>query len=111
MSILGGCEKKEVFLTTKAEATATPEAEEKESLETLDIEKYVKVGEYKGIALTEENISVSEEEIDVEIQERLSQNPLAVPEGIAEEGDLVNISMWERWTELLSREAQRRIRR
>ncbi len=92
VSILGGCEKKEASDDTKAEATATPEAEEKESLETLDIEKYVKVGEYKGIALTEENISVSEEEIDAEIQERLSQNPLAVPEGIAEEGDLVNIS-------------------
>lgn len=112
VSILGGCEKKEASDDTKAEATATPEAEEKESLETLDIEKYVKVGEYKGIALTEENISVSEEEIDAEIQERLSQNPLAVPGRNCGRREIWSIfPMWARWRELLSRAVQRRIRR
>lgn len=87
-----GCSKKESQEDAQAEATETPAASQEQSLETLDLAQYVKLGNYKGIQIEQTASSVTDEEVEAEINSRMAQNPLAVPEGIAEEGDLVNIS-------------------
>ncbi|HIR92596.1 MAG TPA: trigger factor [Candidatus Egerieimonas intestinavium] len=90
---LTACDKKDSQEGAQADAAETPGASaEGQSLEDLELEQYVKLGTYKGIQIQQAETSVTDEEVEAEINARMAQNPLAVPEGIAEEGDLVNIS-------------------
>lgn len=58
-----------------------------------EMEKYVKLGEYKGIEVQEDVQEVTDSDVDTQIQMNLAQNPVEVTDKNAEvqEGDVVNI--------------------
>lgn len=88
---LTGCsDKKEDKKAPEAEAEATPAPGD--SLEELELEQYVKLGQYKGIQLEREETLVSDQQVEAEIHRRLAAAPMEVQGGVVEEGDLVNIS-------------------
>ena len=59
-----------------------------------DLSKYVKVGNYKGLEYTSQKASVTDEEVDVEIQRRLQKAAKTENSktGKVENGDTINIS-------------------
>lgn len=59
-----------------------------------DLSKYVKVGNYKGLEYTSQKASVTDEEVDVEIQRRLQKAAKTEnsKSGKVENGDTINIS-------------------
>lgn len=59
-----------------------------------DLSKYVKVGNYKGLEYTSQKASVTDEEVDVEIQRRLQKAAKTdnSKTGKVENGDTINIS-------------------
>ena len=59
-----------------------------------DLSKYVKVGNYKGLEYTSQKASVTDEEVDVEIQRRLQKAAKTKNSktGKVENGDTINIS-------------------
>lgn len=59
-----------------------------------DLSKYVKVGNYKGLEYTSQKASVTDEEVDVEIQRRLQKAAKTenFKSGKVENGDTINIS-------------------
>lgn len=64
-----------------------------ESYLDYDLSQYVTLGEYKGIEVEVSEPSVSDEDVDAEIQSILSSNPIhnEVTEGVVANGDTVNI--------------------
>ena len=58
-----------------------------------DLSDYVTVGEYKGLEYEKISVSVSDKEIDDEIQKRLEDHKTSedVTEGTVKDGDTVNI--------------------
>nr|WP_294444426.1 trigger factor [uncultured Blautia sp.] len=82
---------------TKEEKTDGKKEDEKEEASVRlvsvdDISKYVTVGEYKGLELDKVTVPVSDEDIDAEIEFRLQENPVEVPDASVEEGDRVRIN-------------------
>lgn len=59
-----------------------------------DLSKYIKVENYKGLSYTEQQASVTDEEVETAIQEQLSQYATTetATEGVVEDGDTVNIT-------------------
>lgn len=84
--------------TEEAETDAVDEeagAEEEakttaELLKDIDVEKCVTLGEYKGITVEKSIVSVTDEDVETELESALSDYPVEVNEA-AEEGDTVNI--------------------
>jgi len=67
---------------------------EKAPYEGYDLSEYVKVGEYKGLEYEEVEVSVTEEEIETEINGRLeaAAEKKTVKEGTVEDGDTINVA-------------------
>lgn len=59
-----------------------------------DLDKYVKVGKYKGLEYQKTNVTITDKEVDQEIQNRLQKKTKikSVKEGVAEDGDILNIA-------------------
>lgn len=67
---------------------------DKPDYEGLDFEKYVKLGNYKGIEYTPEDTTVTDEEVKAEIDSRLQATSTStlLKEGVVESGDTVNVA-------------------
>lgn len=58
-----------------------------------DVEKYVNLGEYKGLSLESIPVSISDQQVEGQIQSELRQAAKAAgDDAVAEDGDIVNIS-------------------
>ncbi len=59
-----------------------------------DLSEYVIVGDYKGLEYTVEEVSVTDDEVDEEIESRLqaAATTETVTEGTVEDGDTINVS-------------------
>lgn len=87
---------------TKQETSADQDSAEKESakknssgtrlVSVDDIEKYITIGEYKGIALDNMVQEITDEEIDAEIEYQLDSKREEITDGAVQEGDLVTIN-------------------
>lgn len=67
---------------------------EKAPYSGYDFSEYVKVGEYKGLEYKKINVSVSDGEIQDEIENKLkaAAETVAVEEGVVEDGDVINVA-------------------
>ena len=63
------------------------------SVDADEMEKYIKLGEYKGLDVQEDVQEVTDADVETQIETNLSQNPVEVTDENAEvkEGDVVNI--------------------
>ena len=59
-----------------------------------DIDKYITLGEYKGIVLTKSNVQVTEEDVDNRVTENLKDNMKEVTQkgATVQDGDAVTIN-------------------
>lgn len=66
----------------------------KEPYSGYDFSQYIKVGEYKGLEYEKIEVSVSEDEIEAEIENRrkAAVETVSVEEGIVEDGDIINVT-------------------
>ncbi len=66
---------------------------EKAPYSGYDFSEYVKVGEYKGLEYKKIQVSVSETEVQNEIEDRLKKaaETVAVETGVVEDGDIINV--------------------
>ena len=55
------------------------------------IDKFITLGEYKGLELTKNVTAVSDEDIESQIQSDLTANASEIEDGTVEDGDIVNI--------------------
>lgn len=80
-------------LTTGAVLTMTG-CRDKVPYSGYNFDEYVKVGEYKGLEYKKINVSVSDAEIEEEIESRLqaAAETTSVKSGIVEEGDVINVA-------------------
>ena len=64
-----------------------------DSYKYLDYDKYIKLGEYKGLTYQEKDAVIKQEDIDAEIENRLAleEETTTIKEGKVEDGDTVNI--------------------
>ena len=64
-----------------------------DSYKYLDYDKYITLGEYKGLAYQEKEVKVTKEDIDAEIENRLTmaQDAQLITKGKVNDGDVVNI--------------------
>ena len=67
---------------------------EKAPYSGYDFSKYVKVGEYKGLEYKKIEVSVSDAEVEAEIEDRLeaAAETVASKEGIVEDGDVIDVA-------------------
>ena len=67
---------------------------EKEPYSGYDYSEYVKVSDYKGLEYDEIAVSVSDDEVEAEIQDRLeaSAETVSVKTGTVEDGDVINVA-------------------
>lgn len=67
---------------------------DKSNYKYLNYDKYVKVGNYKGLTYTKVDVSVSQKEIEAEITARrqAKQTTKTVKTGVVKKGDIANIS-------------------
>lgn len=93
-SLLTGCGSKEKEKTEEQKADSA-ETEElvAPSLDKVDLDKVVTLGEYKGIEVEKEVSEVTDEAVQSEISYMLSSYPEEITEGVAETGDQVDIAM------------------
>ncbi len=75
---LGGCGEKESFVIPYSE---------------YNLKDYIKLGEYKGLEMKKADTSVSDEELNSEIENRLEQakESVEIKTGVVKQGDTVNI--------------------
>lgn len=68
--------------------------EERTPYSGYDFSEYIKVGNYKGLEYKKITVSVSEAEVETEIEERLREaaETVSMEEGIVEDGDVINVS-------------------
>lgn len=89
--LLGGCGNAESNQESNTETTA----EAGISLEKMDVDKYVTLGEYKGLAVTVEEVPVTDSEVETSALDAYNRNVTAENGGIVdravEVGDTVNI--------------------
>lgn len=83
--------------STKTEESAGKEAAKKSSSGTRlvtvkDIDKYITIAEYKGIALDKTVQEVTDEELEAEITYQLQSKREEVTDGTVQDGDLVTIN-------------------
>ena len=57
-----------------------------------DVSKYVTIGEYKGLTLDRPSNTVTDEDVDAEIEYNLEEKGTEVSDGTVEEGDTVTIN-------------------
>lgn len=57
-----------------------------------DVTKYVTIGEYKGLTLERSSITITDEDVQAEIDYNLQENGTEVNDGTVEEGDTVTIN-------------------
>lgn len=76
---------------TDKDAEEETEKTTAEILAELDLDKYVTLGEYKGLAVEKVIPSVTDEAVEKAIQEALAKYPVEVEGRSAEEGDTLNI--------------------
>lgn len=55
------------------------------------IDKFITLGEYKGLELTKNVTAVSDEDIESQVQSDLTANASEIEDGTVEDGDIVNI--------------------
>lgn len=79
-------DKKESSSDTKKSSTAT------RLVSVSDVSKYVTIGEYKGLTLDRSSITVTDEDVQAEIDYNLQENGTEVSDGTVEEGDTVTIN-------------------
>jgi len=99
-AILTGCgdkketaeEKQEAEVTDEAEAAAEETVVDAPSLDDLDLDKIVELGQYKGLQVEKSVIEVTDEAVTTEINNSLEQYPEDVgEEEVVMEGDTVDI--------------------
>lgn len=91
-SMLAGCGGKEEAAEETTEET-TEGVRDLPSLEEYDVDKYVTLGEYKGITVKKSVVEVTDEELETQIAMELANNPIKLTDLTAkvEEGDTVEI--------------------
>ncbi len=57
-----------------------------------DVSKYVTIGEYKGLTLDRSSVTVTDDDVQAEIDYNLEENGTEVNDGTVEEGDSVTIN-------------------
>lgn len=57
-----------------------------------DVSKYVTIGEYKGLTLDRASVTVTDDDVQAEIDYNLEENGTEVNDGTVEEGDSVTIN-------------------
>ena len=57
-----------------------------------DVSKYVTIGEYKGLTLDRASVTVTDDDVQAEIDHNLEENGTEVNDGTVEEGDSVTIN-------------------
>ncbi len=74
-------------------SSASANSKEEISLADLDISKFVTLGDYKGLSVTVDDTSVSENEVDLSVQSALVSRKVEteVKDRPVQEGDIVNI--------------------
>lgn len=82
----------------ESSSEATQESETEDPTPVVDktvadegIDQFITLGEYKGLELTKNVTSVSDEDIESRIQSDLTTNASEVTDGTVEDGDIVNI--------------------
>ena len=77
----------------KSDTTETTTAAETTEAEITDKGEVTKLGEYKGMEVTKEDTTVTDEEVEERIQNILAANPeiIEITDRPAQEGDTVNI--------------------
>lgn len=95
LAVVTGCSKKEEKAETVVETTAaeTVEATASEAAEITDYGKLLKLGTYKGVEVTKMDTTVTDEEVENQIQSILKSNPeyITITERAAQNGDRVDI--------------------
>lgn len=81
-------------LGTVAFATGCGSKEAPSPYSEYNLDEYVTVGEYKGLEYEKPEITVSDKEIDAEIQKRLEshKDTEKITEGKVKDGDIINVS-------------------
>lgn len=83
-------ESKEESTDTDTKETASSEGNRLVSVK--DVSKYVTIGEYKGLELTRTSQSVTDDDVQAEINYNLEDNGTEVKDGTVENGDTVTIN-------------------
>ncbi|MCR4589563.1 MAG: trigger factor [Lachnospiraceae bacterium] len=93
LSLLSGCGKKEETAVETAPAGGTETAGKGENLETADISDLISLGNYKGLKVTLQDTSVTDEDVQEYIKSGLEMMKTTEPvtDRAAEMGDTVNI--------------------
>ena len=92
ITLFAGCSQKESTVESSGETSA----EETTAMETIaqpDSYGSVELGQYKGIEIAVEDTTVTDEEVEAEIQNNLANNPtyIDITDRAAVDGDTVNI--------------------
>lgn len=90
LAVVTGCSKKE---ESTAETTAAETSVAETRAEITDFGKMVKLGTYKGVEVTKMDTTVTEEDVDNQIEKILAANPeyIAVTDRAAQNGDRLDI--------------------
>lgn len=94
-SLLAGCGSKEKEETAEQETDADASGSEElvaPSMDGIDLDKVVTLGEYRGISIEREVVEVTEEEVDAELNYLLNAYPEDITEGVGETGDTLDIA-------------------
>jgi len=90
--LMTGCKKKEVDAAAETTEAVTEAATEgTKSEDELTDEASITIGNYKGLPLTVEKGEVTDEDVEMELENLLSQYPAEVTGRAAKEGDVANI--------------------
>lgn len=90
LAVVTGCSKKE---ESAAETTAAETTAAETRAEITDFGKLVKLGTYKGVEVTKMDTTVTDEDVDNQIEKILAANPeyIAVTDRAAQNGDRLDI--------------------
>lgn len=78
--------------STDTDTKETDSSEENRLVSVKDVSKYVTIGEYKGLELNRTSQSVTDDDVQAEINYDLEDNGTEVKDGTVENGDTVTIN-------------------
>lgn len=78
--------------STDTDTKEAASSEGKRLVSVKDVSKYVTIGEYKGLELTRTSQSVTDDDVQAEINYNLEDNGTEVKDGTVENGDTVTIN-------------------
>lgn len=78
--------------STDTDTKETDSSGENRLVSVKDVSKYVTIGEYKGLELTRTSQSVTDDDVQAEINYNLEDNGTEVKDGTVENGDTVTIN-------------------